>query len=161
MKLVIKQSNSALLAGLGSVYIIFGLFFTISIALLFKVVNLFTTTPIAIIATLVFLLVFVLFGAGAAYIMRLQWRTRYYEITPEKATIIDGIFGKNLQSENFDGFVGMSLQESILGKLFNYGSITLKFISGAELHIRNIEKPEEYMERINEFIRSGKRRNNQ
>lgn len=82
-------------------------------------------------------------------------RCRRYEITQEQVITYDGISKCNQYISNLKGMIGMELTESFLGRYFDYGTITLKFLGGTEVPISNIDHPEIYIQKITELTTKG------
>ena len=51
--------------------------------------------------------------------------------------------------------VGMELDENTIGRMFNYGTITLKFLGGGEVQMVDIDNPELYIPKITEIVNKG------
>jgi len=84
-----------------------------------------------------------------------QFNCRRYEITQDTVITFDGIVSCKQRVNNMKGMIGMELDEDSIGKMFNYGTITLKFLGGAEVRIVDIDNPEIYIPKITEIVNKG------
>lgn len=121
----IRQSISILIAKLFlidvlSAFIVIGFYFALLRGEeMLKVVL--SDTPI-------FLTVFIILGIAKilmdAYIV-LTWLNEYYEITPEYIFHKKGIIFRKTEQYRLDHVRGMDVQDSFLGEILNFGTITL------------------------------------
>lgn len=78
--------------------------------------------------SLVFLVAFLLIGIVkimlSVYIV-LQWLNEYYEITPDSVIHKKGIIFRKLEQYRLDKVRAMSVQDTFMGELFNFATITL------------------------------------
>lgn len=77
---------------------------------------------------LLFLVIFGLIGLFKIFLtiyVVLKWLVEYYEITPEYIAHKHGIFFKKQEMYRLDLVRRMDVQESLLGEIFNFGTITL------------------------------------
>lgn len=107
---------------------------------------------------IIYLLIVMLYGASIFFALngtKAKFKCRRYEITQDTVITYDGIFSCKQRVNNMKGMVGMELDESTIGKMFHYGTITLKFLGGAEVNIINIDNPEMYIPKITEIVNKG------
>lgn len=55
-------------------------------------------------------------------------------------------------SFNMRGYTSMKLDKSGLGNIYDYGKLTLFFMGGTQVELRNIEDPELIMSQIEEIL---------
>lgn len=87
-----------------------------------------TPQEVAIQGTILFLLLFIVVGivkvALDGYVI-LSWLNEYYEITPEYIIHKRGIIFKKTEKYKIDLVRSMDVQDSFIGQLFNFATITL------------------------------------
>lgn len=87
-----------------------------------------TVTEFAAKNILVFLIAFGLGGiakiAAGVYVV-LQWLNEYYEITPENIVHKSGIIFKKTEMYELNKIRVLDVQDSFLGEIFNYATMTL------------------------------------
>lgn len=82
----------------------------------------------------------------------LQWLNEYYEITPEYIYHKKGIIFRKVEEYRVDHIRRMEIQNSFLGELFNFATITLfdiRFNKYLDLYL--IHNPERYMKVLKEL----------
>lgn len=87
-----------------------------------------TPEEIAIQGTILFLILFIIVGIVKlvldGYVI-LSWLNEYYEITPEYIIHKRGIIFKKTEKYKVDLVRAMDVQDSFIGQLFNFATITL------------------------------------
>lgn len=79
-------------------------------------------------------------------------KTKTYIITQDTITSTTNIFGLKKRTYNVRGLTHMELSQNVVGKLLNYGTVTIYFMGGSFISIRNIPEPSEHLEKIQEII---------
>ena len=110
---------------------------------------------IALTHTYLFLVVFGILGIikilTTSYVV-LQWLYEYYEITPDEIVHKNGIIFKKIEKYRFDNIRAISLSESFIGELLNFGTITLYDIRMQKyLDMYLIHNPKRYYKVIKEL----------
>ncbi|MBI2620932.1 PH domain-containing protein [candidate division WWE3 bacterium] len=83
------------------------------------------------------------------------WKAKQYIITPESVDIIDTTFGARHNSYGLKGITSINLHQTPLSKLSDYGTITINFMGGSSVSIRNIPNPEKHLGLIQQLINKG------
>ena len=76
----------------------------------------------------VFLSIFALIGVGKIFLtiyIVLQWLNEYYEITPEHIVHKKGFIFRKTETYNLNKIRVMDVQDTFLGEIFNFATITL------------------------------------
>lgn len=108
----------------------------------------FSNTPIFLIA---FILLGILKVATDAYIV-LSWLNEYYEITPEHILHKKGIIFRKTEQYRLDHIRGMHIHDTLLGEIFNFGTISLFDIRLSKyLDMYMIHNPRRYVHVIKEL----------
>lgn len=79
-------------------------------------------------STIVFLCVFGVIGFFKIFFtfyIVLQWLNEYYEITPEHIVHKSGVIFRKTEEYRIDNIRSMDIEDTFLGELFNFGTITL------------------------------------
>lgn len=80
----------------------------------------------------------------------LSWANNMYLITKKHLIRKKGIFGSQEDIFHFENIRSISINQSFLGKLFNYGAITLKTSASGgdqgDITLSEIENPQKYEE---------------
>lgn len=84
------------------------------------------------------------------------WNVKKYIITPESVTIVDGVLNVRHRSHNLKGMTGADIQQTFWAKKMNYGTITINFMGGSSLRIRNVEQPVQHLTNVHRLINDGK-----
>jgi uncharacterized membrane protein YdbT with pleckstrin-like domain len=84
-----------------------------------------------------------------------RWSTEQYVITPENVEVVVGLIGMSRSSYGLRGVVAMNVNQSPLAKYLGYGTITLRFMGGGSMDIKNIEEPEKHMHMIQQLMNKG------
>lgn len=121
----IRQSITILLAKLVLTDIIMAL---IVIGLYFALVQGQTFNLFVVADSLILLIIFCLIGlikiAISSYVV-LKWLNEYYEITPDSIVHKSGIIFRKTEQYQLANVRAMTIQDSFLGEIFNYATITL------------------------------------
>jgi len=113
--------------------------------------------PLYLSVILIFLLLLLFTGLlfVSATTCKMRWRGKSYIITPDQIVIVDGVWSKRHRASNLKGMVGMTLEQTFMAKMLGFGTVSVKFMGGGELNIRNIDEPETVMNYISEMARNG------
>lgn len=86
----------------------------------------FTNTPSSLqIFTIPFFIVLVLLKIFIMGYVIIQWLEEYYEISPREVIHRKGLFFKKEQRFTLKHLGKVTVQQNLLGRIFNYGSLTL------------------------------------
>jgi uncharacterized membrane protein YdbT with pleckstrin-like domain len=77
----------------------------------------------------------------------LIWSNDYYEFRANDIAHFKGVLTKSKQSYQYQDIQSISIQQSILGRLFNYGNITLLIPTiGHDVHFNEVTDPKSFVE---------------
>lgn len=153
-EIVIRQSY--LLLGFRlAVSLILLVFLYIAFVLLSKLLSAFGifiypgTNPVLL---LIVILVFGLVGL----VTFLKWKATYYTLKKESLEFTTGIAESVTRTLRLDTFAGITIEQGMLGKILNYGTIQLEYQAkeGSTEHLTFFPNPEHYGEIIKERIKS-------
>lgn len=99
---------------------------------------------------LIALLIQVLLKASIMFYLVLNWMSNTYILDSKHVTKKHGIFGNDEEIYRFDTVRSILINQSLMGKFFNYGSILLKTSASGgfqgDVEITEIDNPKNYEE---------------
>ncbi|MBI2414621.1 hypothetical protein HYV31_02115 [candidate division WWE3 bacterium] len=75
-----------------------------------------------------------------------------YVINKDRVDVWEKGFTSKHYSYGMRGYTSMKLDKSGFGNLYDYGKLTLFFMGGSQVELRNIEDPEKVMTQIEEIL---------
>lgn len=129
------------------------LIFTLSYFVFF---NKFVALNIFLLINLVLAGIFTIILISTLAVAGKGWSTKEYIFTQDTVTIIDGLMNVRRRSNNLKGMVGADITQTYIAKKFNYGTITINFMGGGSLRIRNIHQPVQHLTNVHRLINDGK-----
>jgi len=154
-KLVIKQSDKALLVETGTLYFLLIVFLLLALIIFSLIVPLISPIVSVYVIVFVFFLIITLALLLALMICvfsKKYWNKREYVITPETIMDCEGMFSSNCVSYELKGMTSMEVHQTALGKKFNYGNLIVRFMGGGSLLMKDIPAPEILIVKIRELI---------
>jgi len=123
--IILRQSYLLLFFRLGLILVL--LFFLYIVYALFALllskfgvfINPTTNSTILFISIAVFLLV--------ALVIYIKWKNTYYTIKMESLDLTTGLFETVTRTLRLDTFAGITIEQGVLGKILNYGTIVLTY----------------------------------
>jgi flagellar biosynthesis protein FliP len=152
--LVFRQSYLLLFFRLTLSFLLMGVFygvlwlFALLLSLVGVVISPNSNPVISIVSFLFFLLV-----AGVIYI---KWKNTYYTLRPKSIELTTGLFEIVTRTLRLDTFAGIVIEQGLLGKLLNYGTIVLEYQAkeNATEPLTFFPNPERYGKLIKERIKN-------
>lgn len=103
-------------------------------------------------ASTIELIVFHLLNVIFLFFLLMNWSTTCYTIGPTEVTITTGILGTKKSSDDIRAMQELEIEQSILGRLFNYGSVRLGSpLWKRDVLFRNIPFPQKFSEIIEKY----------
>ena len=98
-------------------------------------------------------------GIIVTSIMFLYWRSTIYRLTSKRVENRIGIFGLREEEISHDDIQAVDVQQSILGKVFNFGTVMIKAAGASrEVDFTNIASPKQIANRIEDLAIEASRR---
>lgn len=99
-------------------------------------------------------------GIIVTMIMFLYWRSTIYRLTSKRVENRIGIFGSREEEISHDDIQAVDVQQSILGKAFNFGTVMIKAAGASrEVDFTNIASPKQIADKIEDLaILAGRRK---
>ncbi len=106
---------------------------------------------------LLFFIVLVILTVVVAFFVVLKWNAEYYKITSDGIIKQSGIIKKHEDRYACSFVEGMTVDQGILGRLFDYGDISIYDPSQQQkIHLMNIPNPNHMGVRIGETVQKSK-----
>lgn len=81
------------------------------------------------------------------------WYNNVYQIASEQLTHFQGFFWQKRRTVRFPSLDLIRLKQSLFGKIFNYGTITLKSSETQEqIQLRGVPSPQHYVELLKQIL---------
>ena len=94
----------------------------------------------------------ILVKAGIMFYLVMNWMSNTYILNSKHVVKKHGIFSNGEEIYRFDTVRSISIQQSFMGKFFNYGSILLKTSASGgyqgDIEISEIDNPKNYEEQL-------------
>lgn len=87
----------------------------------------------------------------------IKWFYVYYQITPKEILLHTGVIAQRRKHFALEKAESVTLDQSFLGRIFNYGTITIElFLSNSHhaVYLRDIHNPAKYVDIIEKTITS-------
>lgn len=138
---------------------IIGLSFIVDLLMIFSLYFILTSEMIIdyrIIWTAVVFMVKVLIMSIITTKLAYEWTSKHYYINGDNLIKLEGIYYPNKTAYNLHDLFSVKIYQNILGKLLNYGCLSIKFrISSSKskkIKIHHIVDPDEYQKYFEKYV---------
>lgn len=151
-KLAFRESVALIMIRLVLTEVIFGLVF-VTVSLMIPLISSFTLTIDLLGVYFGVLIVGLLINIGILLSIALRWVSEYTEVSKEGMTKYSGILQKTQKKYACNFVEVVTLEQSLLGAIFNYGTIELYDPALKEqIYLLNISNPKKSSEAIQKII---------
>jgi len=157
-KLIFRESTTLILIRLFTAELLFGLAIILSSSFFSLLRNSFGTSNTFVLDFSILLIIFLVNIAVVVYIL-LRWESEYVELTSDSLIKHKGILNKTEQKYACNFVEAITLNQSLMGILFNYGTIELYDPALKEqIYLTNIANPKRYREIIEQRVSKDQNR---
>ncbi len=157
-RLIFRESIALIGLRLIITELIFGLAVIFSTSF-FSLLGTLLQTPNTFALDITFLLVIFMINIIVVIFIMLKWETEFAELTGDSLIKHKGIFNKTEQKYACNFVEAITLEQSILGVILDYGTIELYDPALKErIYLINIAKPKKYREIIEKRVSQGRNR---
>lgn len=88
----------------------------------------------------------------------LNVRLSNFTVTNKRILINDAFFIAQSRNIILSEIEGVHVEQGIIGKLLNFGSIVVRVVGGTQYFYFNVNKPDEFRKAINEHLSKGEKK---